>query len=344
MLASGRVGSAGAPKLTDPCDRNSSSCLGWYLNPPYMLITRLMTNQIYFRSRQRHNQERVLIQWCLGVVNLSSVAVMLAFVIVSFSALCLCRALTNTTWNVDPSKVLIVLSRGRSGSNELCQIVSKIAHSYVDSELFGSSEESMKKVADPLGTMLSYLEQKQLEYPGKLVGFKWKPHDERHQYKLAWDWVAENHVKIIFSHRNPLDVVISYDKNRNSTARSNCLKSNKKCIEKQLELQTTVNTSTLIADLEGLTFEAVSIRNFLASRRIPFVETTYEALNNGRMKDRLRHLQAVVDFFQPNTTVRESDFQISYASKTHPHQRDTVRNYDEVVEALRGTTFENLLH
>lgn len=74
------------------------------------------------------------------------------------------------------TEIVIVLLHGRSGSTELCTLLSHIANSTFEVEMFGSNPKTMHEIPDPLAHMQTFLLTKQKQFPGRAVGFKWKPY------------------------------------------------------------------------------------------------------------------------------------------------------------------------
>jgi hypothetical protein len=245
---------------------------------------------------------------------------------------------------VDTEKVVIILSHGRSGSTELCNIVERITHSFARLELFGSTGQDMAKLADPLAKMTNYLEKLQAEYPGKTVGFKWKPYFLNEGYEKAWQWVAENRVKVVYNYRNPLDVIISSIHMKEEGAVTQCSANNPDCAKRQQAMKVEVNVTEVLGSIEHQKRDGIEQILQLSKKNINYYDVTYEAINHGEMADRVAYVQALADFVQPGFEVTEDVFEVRIQFIGHEHQRDGVSNYAELEAALKGTRYWRYLH
>jgi hypothetical protein len=225
----------------------------------------------------------------------------------------------------------------------MCNIVGKIVKGPVDGEIFGGSPEKMIKIEDPLAHMLSYLREKQASYPGRTVGFKWKPYHDA-QYKAVWEWVAQNHVRVVYNYRNPLDVLISSSRTHDEDGVYNCRTGDTKCLKTQLAIKVDVNVTSIVPKLEELKIEGIELVARLSHHNISYYDITYEEVNHGKMKDRIARVQLLADFIQPGRKINEKIFDTKNQYIGHYHQRETVRNYDELVAALNGTRYAKYLH
>lgn len=246
---------------------------------------------------------------------------------------------------LDLTKIVIVLSHGRSGSTELCTILSQIVNSSFDGEMFGSTPKEMQKLQNPLEYMQTFLLEKQKQFPGRAVGFKWKPYANTSDYDHVWKWVADHRVKVIYNYRNPLDVLISGTKAHEDGGRYNCHVENKGCIEKQQSIKTTIDIDTLVSDVKALHDQSNAIYRALVDQNFHFIATTYEELNIGSMDKRVKVLQRLIDFVAHGKVVTAKDFDTSKVAYIgHYHQNETVLNYGEVVRTLNGTRYKKFLH
>jgi hypothetical protein len=256
------------------------------------------------------------------------------------SAAVICRG----EGRVDPSKVVIVLSHGRSGSTEACGIVSNLMGGRIYGELYGGSRDKMAAVPDPLELTLTYLETQQEAYPGKIVGFKWKPYYHSAKYQKVWDWVAKRGVKIVYNYRNPLDVFISNSRAHEEDAVYNCRAGDDKCVKAQQSLKTELKLDTIFESLEKLKIEGISTIAHLSENNVTYYDVTYEGLNHGSIEARLPYLQGLADFLLPGKVVSKADFEVGTEYIGHYHQNETVSNYAALVAKLKGTRFSRYLH
>jgi hypothetical protein len=216
----------------------------------------------------------------------------------------------------------------------------------VGKELFGQNAPEMARLADPLGAMLTYLEAAQAQYPGKIIGFKWKPYYHHERYEKVWSWLVLKQVRIIYSVRNPLDVLISSTHRHEDRGKANCNagKGAAACVKVQQSIKIDVVMSRLIPMLNEQKRMIADISTRLTHADYNYYDITYEEVNHGPMEERLAHVQALADFIQPGHTVTESVFNTSVVYIGRYHQREKVENYDEVVAALNGTRFARYLH
>jgi hypothetical protein len=245
---------------------------------------------------------------------------------------------------VDPTKVVIVLSHGRSGSTELCYIVENIIGAPAHKEFFGSTSGSMKKLENPLEDMLTFLSELQADNPGKTVGFKWKPYAHGEQYDAVWNWVTQNNVKVVYNYRNPLDVLISGVRLHEEDGISNCRANDEECAKTQKALMVDVNVTKIVFDLERLKIGGLETIMHLSKHRVNYYDVTYEGINRGEMKDRIAYVQAMADFIQPGYKVTQKTFDTRIQFIGHLHQIEEVNNYAELQAALKGTRFSQCLH
>lgn len=259
-------------------------------------------------------------------------------------ALLLVCCLCSTLARLDPSKVVIVLSHGRSGSTETCELVGNLVDGPVHKELFGGNREKMAAVKDPTELMLGYLRQQQEQYPDKVVGFKWKPYYHSPQYQKAWDWVAKNEVKVVYNYRNPLDVLISNSRAHEEDAVYNCKVGEKKCVKTQQSLKTEINLNSVLADLERLKIEGISMISHLSANNITYYDVTYEGINHGSMESRIAYVQGLADFLRPGKVVTAKDFEVTTEYIGHYHQNETLSNFNALAKKLKGTRYARYLH
>ena len=253
---------------------------------------------------------------------------------------------------VDPTKVIIVMSSGTSGSTELCGIVSNIIKGD-DSfgpelyELLGGGFESMSKETNPLGTVLEYLSKEQRHHPGVFAGFKYKNYYHDENYEKLLNWIATERVKVIYNTRNPLDVYIGTLKSHQPGGKHNCNDEGKhvqKCIEKQQAITLKVPLDEVLEELKSRETRNVEWYERLKITNVDFMHVTYEKINNGTRKERVVYVQTIADFFKPGFEVTPKTLDVSTEFIGHTHQSDIVENYDELKEKLKGTRFERYLH
>ena len=246
--------------------------------------------------------------------------------------------------NIDPSKVVVVMSRGTSGSTELCGIVSHIVNSTVHGELFGSSMDVMREKSDPLKYMLDELSKQEQRYPGQYVGFKYKPYFHNDAYEKVLNWFADNKVKIVYNVRNPLDVVIGGKKKAQEDGVNNCHTWQPDCVTKQQAVKIVLDISDVLRKLEDLEIDYMLWYARIKKAKLNVHLVTYEGVNHGTMQERLAYIQTLANFINPMYTVTEEVFEVKSVYVGHYHQNETVTNYAELETALKGTRYERYLH
>jgi len=253
----------------------------------------------------------------------------------------------NTTEEFDPSKVVIVMSMGTSGSTMLCDVVRNIAASgevSFGNELLGGKASVMSRKEDPVKTVRNYLIQQQKLHPGEMVGFKYKNYFHNDKYDELLRWISEQKIKMIYNTRNPLDRYIGTLKSADPDGKHNCPIGRSNCADKQLAIKVEVPLDGLI---EKLDHEEAS--NTLWSARlkvagINFLHVTYEGVVQGTMKDRINYVQKIADFLHPGYKVTEKTFSVHTEFIGHPSQRDFVTNFKALKNKLENTRFEQYLH
>lgn len=202
----------------------------------------------------------------------------------------------------------------------------------------------MAAVSDPLALALGYLQQQQAANPGKVVGFKWKPYYHSAKYQKVWDWVSKNKVKVVYNYRNPLDVLISSSRAHEEEGVYNCKVGDNKCIQTQRALKTELKLDTVLQELEALKIEGISMITHLSQHGVDYYDVTYEGLNHGSMAERLAYLQGLTDFLEPGRKATVADFAVHTEYIGHYHQNETLSNYEQLTDKLRGTRFARYLH
>jgi len=256
------------------------------------------------------------------------------------------RRLASTS--LDYNNIVIVMSRGRSGSSLLCDYIGNLVGfpGHFGPELFGGGIDDMKKVDEPIRRMQKYLKSRQDEHPGKIVGFKWKPYYFDDKYTKALNWVAHHHIKVVVNTRNPLDIAISTAKQHaDRTIEYHCKVNDKACQKKVKAIRVTIDTSRIIHTLDAFFADHVKLIRYLEQTNVKYLNITYENLNWGNEDERLVQMKRLGQFVNPKRKkVTGAVFSVPIAYTGNIHQADTVKNYAELVKVLNGTKYENLLH
>ena len=265
----------------------------------------------------------------------------------------------------DISKRFIVMSRGRGGSEYEMQVVSRVLNSNIKvhglgpkDEILGQNAVVMIKLLNPLSTIQNYFcSANKNEY----IGFKWKPDIWNEAFATALHWVAENEIPILFSVRNPIDIVLSSLKHRdyfpssdiNTKMPSHCGKYKTKCLERQKAAQLVeVPIPFLLERLHEFTCLGNYVRSLLDRVGARYIDVEYEKLSYEHSDEKtfLRTWREIFEFLDPGRPWHSTiNMELLNASATiyatsSPSHRDKIHNYEEVETSLRGTPFARLLN
>lgn len=248
--------------------------------------------------------------------------------------------------------VVLVLSRGRSGSGYLMRVINNVADTNephaIAGELFDQKHGSMETMTNPTKFLRQYLKDRRLEIgKGKFIGSKWKPYVDNEYFDKCWMYVAHMHWPVIYSHRNPLDVVISTAKHAANTLPPHCKVGDTTCVETYQNTKVDIDIEAAIAEVRFELNQTNHLREKIRNFGVRFTELTYEQLVYGSEQERLAHLQRVADFFLPPSSRRKvvmKDFETGIEMTGSYNQSQFVRNYDELHKAFESTPFKHLLH
>ena len=250
----------------------------------------------------------------------------------------------------DLSPVVLVLSKGRSGSSWMCvDIIPSLKPGTppLDEEILGRGEENVIALPNPLEVAQLYLQKRRLLCPNKTIGFKWKPapptsthHDE------LMKWVHENDFPVVHNHRNPLDLVLSVLKHRSDLELFSHCKT-KECVDRHKNIRVQVNITRMLEHMHRSINEHAERNMQLTRFGIRFIDVYYDDLIYAADERRLSTLQSLIDFIYPNEgiigTLSNLDSSQIEITTEYDHSK-LILNFDEVVEALRGTSFEKYIH
>ena len=164
-------------------------------------------------------------------------------------------------------------------------------------------------------------------------------------------------MSIVINQRNVLDKMISGATNdlmREEMGKqlhgSHCSPQDTKCIDEHLNAHVDLPSgSTLLAQLRDN--PSARIAEMLRIYGFRHLRVNYEDLFLADSEDRSAAWRRVVQFLQPerkdvhDISERDVARALNITAKTSPsHQRDKVKNYDDVVSTLTGTELEPLLH
>lgn len=243
--------------------------------------------------------------------------------------------------------VVIVLSRGRSGSGYLMRLISNIVDAETDRAITGElwQYNDVKNMTDPSAVIRDHLEKRRrVVGPNGFIGTKWKPYADNERFDKAWRWIAAEGWPVVYSHRNALDVVISAQKHLNATP--HCEVGDTLCVESLLNKKVHLNVTKAVQEATTEVAEVNLLRVKLNTIGVRYIEVTYEQLVYGSDAQRLGYLRQIADFLLPqgHREITMQDFSADIEMTTSSNQSQFVDNYPELAAACKGTVLEQLLH
>ena len=279
------------------------------------------------------------------------------------------------------SKVVITMSRGRSGSTYIsevmshnligehtnvtewkCALLDSFARSLCtnfchilgpssgafSSEILGSDSIQMKDIKNPLGVIQ---ERICAGNPNVYKGFKWKPSYWDDTYVEALRWVAFHQIPVILNHRNPIDVYLSLRKHNSAHVIAHCKVGETACIDSHMQNQLiSVDVKNLIRLLIQQSCDFDNTKSLLDRENVKYIDITFESVtaeyNNNQTV--IQNWRRVFEFIDPAATwhhhLNMQNLAAAIAPTSSTAHRDKIRNYDEVKEALKETRFARLLN
>lgn len=260
----------------------------------------------------------------------------------------------------------ILITFGRSGSSVTWDTVASLAsdgHGQKGVEATGSGAGQSMKVLTryPYEHGKCWLERILCDLQGAnrrkkenrkkistIYGTKWKvaggPFSHRKTLE-ALQWVAANsHIKIIHLTRNMLDVTISrYKHETHTTLNAHCVRED--CAEQQIVRNMILPLNYLWTSLRGMKDSLRVVAQQLNVSGASYVDVTYEQLYYA---SNANEWMRVFEFIGLESLSRNLTLQAvqerTKLKATHPENRtESLANHDEIIEALRGTEFEDLL-
>eukprot|EP00568_Trieres_chinensis_P009477 CAMPEP_0183297548 /NCGR_PEP_ID=MMETSP0160_2-20130417/4817_1 /TAXON_ID=2839 ORGANISM="Odontella Sinensis, Strain Grunow 1884" /NCGR_SAMPLE_ID=MMETSP0160_2 /ASSEMBLY_ACC=CAM_ASM_000250 /LENGTH=382 /DNA_ID=CAMNT_0025459397 /DNA_START=51 /DNA_END=1199 /DNA_ORIENTATION=+ len=273
---------------------------------------------------------------------------------------------------------VILMSRGRSGSSSIWQIMCNLTYPATATELEDTEHETRCKHSEYTGEntdknmeffrthddetwLIDTMCKRRREHPSAgIVGTKWKIVDELLVYngvKSALQFIRQSHhpeIKVIRNRRNALDFVISSNKHKLSKNQGNvisahCEKGDKECLGKHLNASKAMNlpTKNLLSNLKRISQQEDGVDRYLQEMGIPHVSVSYERLYSGD-ETALAEWRRVFEFIGTGPTDNLTPEQLQNAMETEvthlPLHNQTLSNYNEVKNMLTGTEYECLLH
>lgn len=310
-----------------------------------MIISSLLRNK--FESHEGYVQQLVE-ENCLSSLNMFNWLIWFLCLAVIVTNI----PLVNSRNSCDYSKKVIVISRGRSGSTYLTEVLARnilgtALNEHQFGEILGTHSEQMAAKKDPQEIITRHLCSND-EHNDPYRGFKWKPYIWSDKYIRLLRFVAERKIPVVHNTRNPIDTFLSGLKHRNHTSGkvpAHCLADDKECIAIALGAQRVhVDTHELLGNLNYTIVETLITQKLLNKLGVHHLNITYEEMIDPARKMDLWH--RVFKFFEPRKRWVITDLMV--ASQWIPTSssllKDKIENYEEVKSALKDTPFELFLH
>jgi len=248
---------------------------------------------------------------------------------------------------VDPQHVVIVISRGRSGSDRLCELVANIVEqssTTLSTELFGGYEEAMALIKDPLARAVRFLSSAQMH--STWAGFKYKPVYFDSGYAKFTQWMGQSGVRVVFNSRNPLDELVSLAKQEviRGDSHYHCKVGDKRCAAVVDKARVHLSTETLIDNIRHICNETDAELARFEQYNISYISVHYEDFATGTIAGQLEHLKRIAVFLGIRRVLTQKDMHSNMVSTAPKTQADAIANYPDVVQTLTGTEYQSLLH
>ena len=265
--------------------------------------------------------------------------------------------------SIDSPLPVILMCLGRSGSSATWQVMSKLTgHCFRGREITGSTKQQNKEIFSSIkpgqngNWILEYLcsQQNDFKDKGGIIGFKWKPFDGNFS-DGAIDGLrmiakhTDPPIKVVRMRRNCLDVILSLEKHKSIPPgkAAHCTPGDTECItlHKKIGAGMHLKTNNLLDLLEQLTKEEDNVDKKLEELKVPHVKVSYEDLY---FSDDAEEWMKIFRFIGRGPGSKLSKGQVEEAMEhvgtSDRSHKVTISNYDEIVDLLKGTKFEALLH
>mmetsp|Transcript_27434 Transcript_27434/g.62199 ORF Transcript_27434/g.62199 Transcript_27434/m.62199 type:complete len:289 (+) Transcript_27434:76-942(+) len=248
---------------------------------------------------------------------------------------------------IDPQHVVIVISRGRSGSSRMCELVARVigeSPTSLRTELFGSGLVDMMKVKDPLAMAVQFLAKAQQH--STWAGFKYKPIYFDEGYAKFTQWMGQSGVRVVFNSRNPLDLLVSSAKQKefDDNNHYHCKAGDERCVARVDKVRVHLSTETLIDSIRLINNETDAELARFAHYNVTYIPVLYEDLSTGTAASQLEHLTKIAVFLGIKRDLKKQDLKSAMENTSPETQADAIANYPAVVRTLTGSEYESLLH
>mmetsp|Transcript_106536 Transcript_106536/g.308326 ORF Transcript_106536/g.308326 Transcript_106536/m.308326 type:complete len:395 (-) Transcript_106536:92-1276(-) len=259
----------------------------------------------------------------------------------------------------DGPKPVILMSLGRSGSTAIWQIMGNLTGEETDSKEYtgGTRGSSFAFFEGKEGYewMTEYLCEEQKKYPDAgIVGFKWKPYEsmESEAAMEALRNMAKLGVKVVRNKRNELDVILSWrkhdamDKALGDKKTAHCVLGAWRCLQMHFSFakDTKLGIKGLLRKLQELREREQKTDKLLYQLGVPVASVSYDKLFASYDATEWMRIFRFLGVGPVNGLtmehVREAMILLPTYIRDH---RQSIKNFDAVEKALRGTEFERLL-
>jgi len=268
----------------------------------------------------------------------------------------------NRACSIDPKgpKLVILLSFGHSGSNEIWNIMGKFTGG--NNYDFGFEKElSPTNVIEEIDAegvfsggkewLLNYMcERQKAKRNAYFVGFKWKPkkYSQKEEDILKAIKSTNAPIKVIRLHRNGLDQLVSEEKTAILSRlgiQFRCRRGSDNCalLHKEVGTKIHVHTGSLIARLNERINKENLFDDALKQMNIPHVDVHfYNLLRHTDMGEWMQILEFLGKHKQ--VTVDDRDDSMKLASLSVNDLEKSISNYEFVKYILEGSQYHHLLY
>jgi hypothetical protein len=245
---------------------------------------------------------------------------------------------------------VILMSKGRSGSTVLWTTLTNLTgYETFPVEVTGGNPEKSRrffsKVDEQGEWLVKELCRLQSKHPqASMVGFKWKPHGSIFTSNAvgALKRLAKEGIKVIYSERNPLDVMISNHKHSTTNnLEAHCADTS--CVRAHVSSKVNLPTDDLVQKLKSSIGNRKRVVKMLSEHQVLHMHVSYENLF---IKMDTTDWERMLDFVGLGRSVTTA--QVLHAAKyqktSSKHHNATLENYETVKLTLSGTQFESLMH
>ena len=154
-------------------------------------------------------------------------------------------------------------------------------------------------------------------------------------------------IKVIFSHRNQLDVILSDVKHRSSkySLEWKCEPGDDACVQKRKTQRVHLNANSLVGTLRAYQQQQSQLENLLDFYHVPYMKTTYEELLLGEDARPWMDLFCFLGVGPTKGLTKEMVQQACGTAHTSfLNHSDALANFEEVKNVLMNSEFSHLMH